>query len=126
MIFCLTLAHSVVNLFSKKGDKTMTARKSIGLALAISLLMVFGCGKKEMPKEIVSEKDGATMILIPAGEFIMVSPEGKGGYYEHPQHMVFLDAFYIDKYEVTNLGFFAYLLEKVYFRNYDVRFWVFF
>ena len=80
----------------------MIARKSIGIALAISLLMVFGCGKKEMLKEIVSEKDGATMLLIPAGEFRMGSPEDEGKPNEHPQNTVFLDAFYIDKYEVTN------------------------
>jgi len=42
------------------------------------------------------------MVLIPAGEFIMGSPEGEGTGDEHPQHTVFLDAFYIDKYEVTN------------------------
>jgi len=46
-------------------------------------------------------KDGAKMILIPAGEFIMGSPEGEGKDDEHPQHTVFLDAFYIDAYEVT-------------------------
>ena len=47
-------------------------------------------------------KDGAEMILIPAGEFIMGSPEGEGLDSEHPQHTVFLDAFHIDKHEVTN------------------------
>ena len=42
------------------------------------------------------------MILIPAGEFLMGSPEGEGNNNEHPQHKVYLDAFCIDKYEVTN------------------------
>jgi iron(II)-dependent oxidoreductase len=50
-------------------------------------------------------KDGAEMILIPAGAFIMGSPEGEGDDDEHPQHTVFLDAFYIDKYEVTNFQY---------------------
>jgi len=57
--------------------------------------------QKGLPPTIVG-KDGAEMILIPAGEFIMGSPEGEGNDNEHPQHTVFLDAFYIDKYEVTN------------------------
>ena len=42
------------------------------------------------------------MVLVPAGEFVMGSPEGEGDDDEHPQRSVYLDAFYIDKYEVTN------------------------
>ncbi len=45
-------------------------------------------------------KDGAPMVLIPAGEFQMGSNYGDGD--EKPVHTVYLDAFYIDKYEVTN------------------------
>ncbi|HIE28389.1 TPA: PEGA domain-containing protein [Candidatus Poribacteria bacterium] len=56
----------------------------------------------EMGAPTIIGQDGAEMILIPAGEFIMGSPEGEGDDDEHPQHTVFLDAFYIDKYEVTN------------------------
>jgi formylglycine-generating enzyme required for sulfatase activity len=40
-------------------------------------------------------------ILIPAGEFVMGSPDGEGNDDERPQHTVYLDAYYIDKYEVT-------------------------
>jgi len=58
--------------------------------------------KQEGPPPIIIGKDLALMVLIPAGEFIMGSPEGEGNDNEHPQHTVFLDAFYIDKYEVTN------------------------
>ena len=42
------------------------------------------------------------MALIPAGEFMMGSPSGEGSDDERPQHKVSLDAYYIDKYEVTN------------------------
>ncbi len=42
------------------------------------------------------------MVLIPAGWFLMGSPEGVGGSDEHPQHKVWVDAFWIDRYEVTN------------------------
>ncbi|MBI5245270.1 MAG: SUMF1/EgtB/PvdO family nonheme iron enzyme [Elusimicrobia bacterium] len=41
------------------------------------------------------------MALIPAGEFIMGSPEGEGAPNEHPRHKVYLDAFHMDKYDVT-------------------------
>ena len=51
----------------------------------------------------VDEK-GVTMALIPAGQFLMGSPESDSlaGSDERPQHRVYLDAFYIDMYEVTN------------------------
>jgi len=42
------------------------------------------------------------VILVPAGEFIMGSLLGEGFPNERPQHTVYLDAFYIGKYEVTN------------------------
>ncbi len=49
---------------------------------------------------VLTEKDG--MVLIPAGAFQMGS-EGIIGYNdEKPVHSVHLDAFYIDKYPVTN------------------------
>jgi formylglycine-generating enzyme required for sulfatase activity len=49
-------------------------------------------------------KDGAPMILVPAGPFPMGVPKGDrdGGRDEYPRHQVDLDAFYIDKHEVTN------------------------
>jgi formylglycine-generating enzyme required for sulfatase activity len=40
------------------------------------------------------------MVYVPAGEFIMGSEEGDKD--EQPVHTVYLDAFYIDKYEVTH------------------------
>jgi formylglycine-generating enzyme required for sulfatase activity len=49
-------------------------------------------------KEIVG-KDGAPMVLVPAGEFVMGNAGGwkKNG----PAHRVHVDGFYMDKYEVT-------------------------
>jgi formylglycine-generating enzyme required for sulfatase activity len=40
------------------------------------------------------------MVYVPAGEFVMGSEWGEWD--EEPRHIVFLDAFYIDKYEITN------------------------
>lgn len=55
------------------------------------------------PTEITG-KDGAPMVLVPEGNFPMGVPSGArdGGVDERPNHEVFLDTFYIDKYEVTN------------------------
>lgn len=50
------------------------------------------------------------MAYIPSGEFEMGSPEGVGKSNEHPRHKVYLDAFYIDKYEVTFKDFEEYLV----------------
>jgi len=48
--------------------------------------------------------DGAEMMLVPAGEFLMGSTDAdpKAGDDEMPQHLIYLDAFWIDRTEVTN------------------------
>ena len=59
-------------------------------------------------EEIIWEQDGATMCLIPAGEFEMGDHFNEGAGFkegpddELPVHTVFLEDFYIDVYEVTN------------------------
>ena len=45
--------------------------------------------------------DTDTMVLIPAGDFEMGSNDSAADDDEKPVHTVFLDVFYIDKYEVT-------------------------
>jgi len=49
-------------------------------------------------------KDGAPMVLIPEGSFPMGVPHGDrdGGRDEYPRHDVFVNNFYIDKFELTN------------------------
>ena len=71
-------------------------------ALLISLLE-FASAKDPLPTERTG-KDGAAMVLIPAGPFPMGVPPGDrdGGRDEYPRHEVDVDAFYMDRYEVTN------------------------
>ncbi|MBH0202191.1 MAG: formylglycine-generating enzyme family protein [Nitrospira sp.] len=52
-------------------------------------------------------KDGAPMVLVQAGEFVMGSDKGDED--EAPTHRVYLNAFYIDKFEVTNGRFARYV-----------------
>ena len=47
------------------------------------------------------------MVLIPAGEFQMGSNDGDDD--EKPVHTVYVDAFYMDKYEVTNAQYKAFV-----------------
>jgi serine/threonine-protein kinase len=58
----------------------------------------------ELPIEMIDEK-GLTMRLVPAGEFRMGSDDDI--HTNNPAHIVSLDAFYIDQYEVTNARYAA-------------------
>jgi len=53
-------------------------------------------------------KDGAPMVLVPAGEFTMGVQDG----YDLRAHEVFLNAFYIDQYEVTVQRYQRFLTQK--------------
>jgi formylglycine-generating enzyme len=53
----------------------------------------------KLPAAIIG-KDGAPMVLVPAGEFTMGSEQGDDD--EQPVHRVYLDSFYLDTFEVTN------------------------
>lgn len=55
----------------------------------------------KMPNRLIAwEKDGKEMIHIPGGEFLMGSDKSWDN--ESPTHVVRVDAFYIDRYPVTN------------------------
>ena len=57
----------------------------------------------------ITGKDGASMVLIPAGEFWMGSPGGEGDKDEYPQHRVYLNAYSMDKFEVSVSQYDAFL-----------------
>ncbi|HMV55905.1 MAG TPA: SUMF1/EgtB/PvdO family nonheme iron enzyme [Nitrospira sp.] len=59
--------------------------------------------------EGIKGKDGAPMVLIPAGPFTMGSNDGLPA--ERPEHTVTLDAFYIDRYEVSMKHYRSFLVE---------------
>ena len=61
------------------------------------------------PFQAPKAKDLATLITIPAGEFVMGSKAGDGQPDESPQRTVYLDAYAIDKYEVMVEQYAAYL-----------------
>ncbi len=56
-------------------------------------------GQAVLSAEASRGRDGAPMVLIPAGPFTMGSNDGLPN--ERPEHTVTLDAYYIDQYEVT-------------------------
>jgi formylglycine-generating enzyme required for sulfatase activity len=84
------------------------------------------------PLPEIRDDTGAEMNLVPAGEFAMGSERGETD--EQPVHTVYLDDFYIDRFEVTNkmyqacvdagqcesprqIYFFAESPSKIYFGN---------
>ncbi len=52
---------------------------------------------------VVFGNDGAEMVLIPAGGFLMGSSTGEAD--ESPMHSVYIDDFYMDRYTVTNVQY---------------------
>jgi formylglycine-generating enzyme required for sulfatase activity len=56
---------------------------------------------------MIRERDGTVMVYVPGGTFQMGSTEGDK--HEQPVHPVTLDSFWIDKHEVTNARFSAFL-----------------
>jgi iron(II)-dependent oxidoreductase len=70
-------------------------------------------GKNLAEERIRTWKPKEEMILVPAGEFLMGSDKktDRLAYRsEFPQRRVYLDAFEIDKYEVTNLHYLKFIL----------------
>lgn len=58
-----------------------------------------GDKKAEPGTELVNERDGSVLVLVPAGAFVMGSNGGNND--ERPEHRVYLDDYYIGKYEVS-------------------------
>jgi formylglycine-generating enzyme required for sulfatase activity len=69
----------------------------------------------------VWEADGAEMVFVPAGEFIMGSEEL--GDDERPARRVHLDDFWIDRYEVTNERFARFVAATGYQTEAEGRGW---
>jgi len=92
----------------------------LAVTLILMALLQTGCGSSANELEIVptgiSPRDGAEMVLVPAGEFIMGSEEGDPDAYdcERPQHSVYLDAYWIDRTEVTNARFARFVEATLY------------
>jgi formylglycine-generating enzyme required for sulfatase activity len=79
------------------------------LMVAVLLLLLSGFGYAVAPPGPKGDEK-ADMVLIPAGDFLMGSPESRAyPTEENPQHTVYVDAFYMDAYEVTNEEFAEFL-----------------
>jgi len=61
--------------------------------------------------QMANIKDGAEMVFVPAGEFLMGSEDSDAYIDEDPEHLVYLDAYWIYKYEVSNAQFFEFVVD---------------
>ena len=75
-----------------------------GIVCLLTFTILWVCGIQHIPSA-GDIPDG--MVLIPAGEFEMGSHIGKNN--ERPVHTVYVDAFYMDVYEVTNTQYKAFV-----------------
>ncbi len=64
-------------------------------------------------EEALIEKDPVEMVIIPAGPFIRGSAPGEGRLDEQPRRKIYLNAFAIDKYEVSNAHYMKFLDETL-------------
>jgi len=72
---------------------------AIGVLLKIALASAAAAADDDAAAQITA-KDGAVMVLVPAGSFLMGDDDGLVS--ERPRRSAWLSSFYIDKYEVTN------------------------
>ena len=89
-----------------KGPKTEDRSPSLLRSLWALLILSLAYGHVGAEGPPLPSSGPAEMILIPAGEFTMGSDKGQAD--ELPVHRVYLDAYYIDKYEVTNGAYFEF------------------
>ena len=80
----------------------------------LGIALTMACSKATDPEYVIEESVVTTpagtehvQVFVPASTFTMGSSDGPSN--ERPPHEVMLDAFYIDKYEVTNAQYLAFV-----------------
>lgn len=77
----------------------------LALATTLGLISVVAPAASSSP----GERDPVEMVRIPAGPFVMGNPTGVGRRDEQPRRKIYLDLFFIDKYEVTNARYLTFV-----------------
>ena len=82
---------------------------SVGQLLLIPRGLPWNEWEPSKTSDVSNREIPAGMVLIPAGEFQMGSNDGDAENFEKPVHTVYIDAFYMDQYEVTNAQYKAFV-----------------
>src|SRR3989337_3412520 len=72
-----------------------------------TILNTFKTRDEIMKKAVLEQKQKYGSVVVPAGEFIMGTDEAREDAY--PEHKIYLNAFEIDCYEVTNAQYWEFL-----------------
>lgn len=104
-VLALGLPHLVelaLQLSRASGSVTVPTQASIPVMLTPAVAYPPIC--VQIGQQWISPADGMTLVCVPAGNFSMgaAAEDGKASADEKPQHTVYLDAFWIDKTDVTN------------------------
>jgi len=96
---------------SSDGTVVLWDMEKLGEAPMAQTAVIEDLGETRTVQTAVSEMDGTEMVYIPAGTFLMGSSIYDQDTYsdEFPQHEVYLDAFWIDRTEVTNAMYAVFL-----------------
>ena len=92
-------AHRIAGELRGKRLKQFTAASAFGAIVAAGVFYFLATQNKQER----TAQDGAPAVLIPAGSFVMGDDENS------PRREIFVDAFYMDKYEVTVARYAAFL-----------------
>ncbi|MCX8042669.1 MAG: formylglycine-generating enzyme family protein [Desulfobacterota bacterium] len=95
--------------FSSSFTHDWTSKAFIWLAIVCGVVCGSACSSSSPPPAHDPPAPYPDMIFIPAGECLIGDSIGDGKTDERPAHSVFLDAFYIDRYEVTNKQYQVFL-----------------
>ena len=73
-------------------------------------LLILGMGLCSLPAFAdVADGKPTPMVKVPAGSFLRGSPDHAGRADERPRRTIYLDAFLIDTYEVTNAQYLDFI-----------------
>jgi sulfatase modifying factor 1 len=85
-------------------------QKALTLSRFPAFCLIWSSLTVSTPAWAIASEAPEGMVRVPAGEFRMGTPSAAGGLPdEQPERAVFLDAFYIDRFEVTNDAYFQFV-----------------
>lgn len=87
----------------------MSVRRSFTIYFSLVVSLLTACSIRPQPEMTIPPK---SMVVVPAGWFLMGQDEGLRS--NRPQHEVYLDAFAIDRKEVTRAAFAQFVAETGY------------
>jgi formylglycine-generating enzyme required for sulfatase activity len=106
------------NVIAKQASKSKKKRKGAlwvaavaGVAALITILILATKKKPDAPEPPTFEYEPIEWMRVPAGEFLMGDNFGDGLDDQRPVHSVFLDEYYISRYEITATQYSYYLQE---------------